>query len=135
MIPHEKPQFNYSFDLDEQIDIINAHKEHRGIPKANDENLIVATWNLTNFGLQKRESSHLRLMAEIIKSFDVVAIQEVADDVTQLYELLTFLSGNWKVMYTDIAGNYERLGYLYQENRVQPSAPASCLKSEGNMKP
>ena len=131
MIPHDKPDFTYTFDIDEQIDLINGHKEHRGIPKADDENLIVATWNLTNFGLQEREGDHLRLMAEIIKPFDVVAIQEVADDVTQLYELLTYLKGSWKAIYTDIAGNYERLGYLYQEDRVQPTELAAELAMRG----
>ena len=88
MHPHEKPSFPYSFDVNKQIDLINAHKKHRGIPEATDENIIVATWNLTNFGVQERKSEHLKLMAEIIKDFDVVAIQEIADDVTQHYELL-----------------------------------------------
>lgn len=131
MIAHDKPSFSYPFDLDEQIALIQEHQEHRGIPEATDENLIVATWNLTNFGLQERESDHLRMMAEIIKPFDVVAIQEVADDVTQLYELLTYLKGSWKVVFSDIAGNYERLGYLYQADRVQPTELAAELAMRG----
>lgn len=131
MRAHEKPDFPYTFEVNEQIDLIKKHQKHRGIPKADDKNLIVATWNLTNFGLQERESDHLKLMAEIVKPFDVVAIQEVADDVTQLYELLTYMEGEWKAIYTDVAGNYERLGYLYQADRVQPTELAAELAMRG----
>ena len=131
MHPHEKPSFPYSFDVDEQIALIDAHKTHRNIPKANEDNIIVASWNLTNFGVQKRESNHLKLMAEIIKDFDVVAIQEIADDVTQLYELLAHLGGEWKVMFTDTAGNYERLGFLYKLDRLQPTELAAELAMRG----
>ena len=131
MIPHDKPQFSYHFDLDEQIKLIKEHQEHRGIPKANENNLIVATWNLTNFGVQEREGEHLRIMAEILKPFDVVAVQEVADDVTHLYELLSHLGGNWKAVFTDIAGNHERLGFLYKKDRVQPTDLAAELAMRG----
>ena len=131
MQAHEKPGFTYTFTLDDQIELIKEHQEHRGIPKADDKNLIVATWNLTNFGLQERESSHLELMAEMIRPFDVVAIQEVADDITQLHELLKYLKGSWKALYTDIAGNQERLGYLYQEDRLQPTELAAELAMRG----
>jgi len=57
--------------------------------------LIIATWNLTNFGIQDRERSHIELMSNIIKPFDLIAFQEVADDISHLDILLSVLGKEW----------------------------------------
>ena len=44
-----------------------------------------------DFGLQKRESRHLEVMTNIIQPFDVIAFQEVADDVDQFNTMLSIL--------------------------------------------
>jgi len=57
--------------------------------------------------------------AEITCRFDVVAVQEV------LRYLLQRLGPNWRVIASDVtegpAGNAERLTFLYDSDRVQPS--------------
>jgi endonuclease/exonuclease/phosphatase family metal-dependent hydrolase len=123
----EKPTFDYDVDLPSELQRVRAHQQHRGIPAATDANTIIATWNLANFGLQEREDVHLAIMAEVIKPFDVVAIQEVADDITQLDTLVSKLGGKWEALYTDIAGNDERLGFLYRSDRVTPLQLAAEL--------
>ncbi len=133
MRAHKKPDFDYSFDLDRELENIREHRKKRGrsIPRKTSKNLLIATWNLTNFGLQKREKPHLHLMAEIMRPFDIVAFQEVSDDLEQFYELHSFLGEEWGYFFTDIAGNNERLGYLFRKGRVEPTGLAAELAMRG----
>ncbi|WP_456382627.1 endonuclease/exonuclease/phosphatase family protein [Hydrogenimonas sp.] len=133
MRAHEKPDFEYRFDLDEELAAIRKHRKARGrkIPARTSDNLLIATWNLTNFGLQKREKDHLRLMAEIVSPFDIVALQEIADDLEHFHTLRKFLGKSWGYLYTDPAGNNERLGYLYRKKRVEPTGLAAELAMRG----
>lgn len=131
MRAHKKPDFSYELDLTAELEHIQDHQIHRKIPAATDTNLLIATWNLTNFGVQERENDHLEIMAEIIKPFDVVAIQEVADDLGHFETLVSILGSDWDTIYTDIAGNQERLGYLFNSRRIAPTGLAAELAMRG----
>ena len=131
MYPFEKPKFEYNVVLAEELERIKEHQVHRKLPAATSNNLIIATWNLTNFGLQEREDVHLQIMAEILKPYDIVAIQELADNINHLHSLLTYLGDDWDAIYSDVAGNYERLGYLFNSKRVMPTGLAAELAMRG----
>lgn len=131
MIGHKKPDFSYNVDLGAELTRTKNHQSHRGIPARSDTNLLVACWNLTNFGLQKRADDHFRIMAEIIKPFDVVAVQEVADDLKHFSILMSHLGQDWDAIYTDIAGNQERLGYVFNVKRIDPTGLAAELAMRG----
>ena len=131
MRAHKKPDFPYELDFTAELEHIQDHQIHRKIPAATDTNLLIATWNLTNFGVQERENDHLEIMAEIIKPFDVVAIQEVADDLGHFETLVSTLGSDWDTIYTDIAGNQERLGYLFNRKRIVPTGLAAELAMRG----
>lgn len=121
MVPHEKPDPPFTYDVNQEINaIINYRdtKEDRQIPDKSANNLLVATWNLTNFGLQERSGADYQLMAEIISWFDIVAIQEIAVDLTGLRRLMALLP-NYKTVISDPGGNDERLGFVYNENKVK----------------
>lgn len=121
MVPHEKPNPPFTYDVNQEINaIINYRdtKEDRQIPDKSATNLLVATWNLTNFGLQERSGADYQLMAEIISWFDIVAIQEIAVDLTGLRRLMALLP-NYKTVISDPGGNDERLGFVYNENKVK----------------
>jgi hypothetical protein len=51
--------------------------------------LLVATWNVANLGLQKRTDADHALIAEILRWFDLVAVQD--DDLTGLRAVLSKL--------------------------------------------
>jgi len=105
-----------------------------------DNNLIIATWNIRAFGevfqgwdenpgSPKRNLRALLYISEIIRRFDVVAIQEVKRDTSGLRTLLDeFLGPNWGMLTSDVSGgnrgNTERLSFLYDKRRVQPSGLA-----------
>lgn len=133
MRAHKKPDFDYDFDSDQEVFNIQKHRElsSRIIPERLPDNVLIATWNLTNFGVQKRTYSHMVIIAEIIRPFDIVAFQEVADDLSQFHMLHSILGEEWDYMFSDVAGNKERLGYLYRKDRVRPTGLAAELAMRG----
>ena len=70
----------------------------RDIPKKTDRNLLIATWNLREFGdltrkwdstqadTPKRDLHALACIKEVVKRFDVVAIQEAQKSLGALRE-------------------------------------------------
>ncbi len=90
----------------------------------------LATWNLKHFGKGGRDSGHFRdvepllYIAEIISAFDLVAIQEVNENLDQLDELVSdYLGPEWDYVVTDTtegtAGNHERLAFVYRMPKVR----------------
>jgi hypothetical protein len=81
--------------------------------KKTDRNLLIATWNLREFGdltrkwdstqadTPKRDLHALACIKEIVKRFDVVAIEEAQKQLGALRELLLGLGSNWTVILTD----------------------------------
>jgi endonuclease/exonuclease/phosphatase family metal-dependent hydrolase len=121
MHAHEKPKFAYMVRLDYECDQIRKwkKKDDRVIPSKSNVNIIIASWNLTNFGVQKRKDVHIAIMAEIIRSFDVIAVQEVADNLEDMDKLIETLGKKWDVRYSDPGGNQERLAYIMDRDRVE----------------
>lgn len=94
-------------------------------PKGVDGNLLLATWNLREFGGNKyggRDDEPLYYLAEIISRFDLVAVQEIRDDLADLERLKQILGSWWKVLFTDVTagtrGNKERTGFLYDSRKI-----------------
>jgi endonuclease/exonuclease/phosphatase family metal-dependent hydrolase len=111
--------------------------------KQDDENLLIATWNLRNFGsltlkwtsgkddAPKRDLTGLCAISKIISCFDIVLIQEVTGDLRALRHMLHYLGHNWSFIMTDIAlgakGNSERMAFVFDNTRLQPSGLACEL--------
>jgi endonuclease/exonuclease/phosphatase family metal-dependent hydrolase len=133
MRAHKRPTFRYKLAKDQELNRLRAHLKQpdRVIPKRTKQNVLIATWNVTNLGLQKRKPEHLDLMAEILKPFDVIAVQEIADDLKQFEQLVAAMGKSYKALYTDPAGNDERLAYIYHSRRVQPQGLAAELAMRG----
>lgn len=119
MVPHdqENPLFTYSLTTERQV--LLSTKDLRNVPHKAANKLLAATWNLTNFGLQSRTDDDFALMAEVIGWFDLIAIQEVADDLEHLRMLMNHLPATYAVIFSDIGGNKERSGFLYDSSKVK----------------
>jgi hypothetical protein len=94
-------------------------------PKRVDDHLLLATWNLREFGGSKgggRSVEAMAYIAEIVSHFDLVAVQEVRADLGGLDALRRLLGPWWKAVYTDVtagrSGNGERLCFLYDTRVV-----------------
>jgi hypothetical protein len=87
-----------------------------------DETLNIATWNIREFGKVERTEAGIHYIAEILSQFNLIAIIEVRDNLTDMYRVMDILGSNWKVMFsdfnTDSAGNRERIAYLYDTRVV-----------------
>lgn len=135
------PDANYTRQVAADLVRLQRRIARSGIPgKLIDTNLIIGTWNIRAFGEifhgwdenpgnPKRNLRALLYIAEIIRRFDVIAIQEVKRNTTGLRSLLDeFLGPNWGMLTSDVSGgakgNTERLSFLYDKRRVQPSGLA-----------
>jgi endonuclease/exonuclease/phosphatase family metal-dependent hydrolase len=92
--------------------------------KRADQNLLVASWNLKEFGhtTQRLDETYFYI-AEIISAFDLVAIQEVKSTLNDLNLLMRLLGEDWGYLVNDITegvdGNSERSAYLFNKKRVE----------------
>jgi endonuclease/exonuclease/phosphatase family metal-dependent hydrolase len=79
----------------------------------------------------KRDLRGLRAICEIVSRFDVVAIQEVMGDLRALRDMMKFLGDGWAFLMTDVTlgkgGNKERMAFVYDRRRIQPSGLACEL--------
>lgn len=107
-----------------------AERLDKTIPsKDADHNLLLATWNIRDFGKRNNRGFGPRLpeslfyIAEYISRFDFVAVQEV-NELYDLERVMAILGDNWGFIATDvtdpkIGGNGERLTYLYDKRKVR----------------
>jgi endonuclease/exonuclease/phosphatase family metal-dependent hydrolase len=125
------------------IDSLRQHLAEALPSKRLDENLLIATWNLRAFSSltrdwtaggddsPKRDLRGLRAIGEIIRRLDIIALQEVKGDLHALRDLVKWLGSNWAFLMTDVtagsAGNSERMAFLYDRRRVEPSGLACEL--------
>jgi hypothetical protein len=94
--PFPKPRFAYEYDLDRELVALRAYrrtKPGRQIPRKSAGRLLLATWNIANLGVQDRLDSDYALMAEVIGWVDLVAVQEVNDQIA-------FFPGSTKTRFT-----------------------------------
>jgi endonuclease/exonuclease/phosphatase family metal-dependent hydrolase len=103
-------------------------------PKTLDATMLLATWNIREldspkFGLRTDEA--IVYLAEVVSRFDVVAVQEVRDDLAGLRRLTAALGPRWRWIVTDVtagtAGNGERMAFLYDSRTVAFTGLASEL--------
>jgi len=95
--------------------------------RKSDGTLLLATWNLRDFdsnkfgfGFRLRESFYY--IAEMISSFDLVAVQEVNRDLSGLRKVMRILGREWDYIATDATegpgGNAERMVFIFNTEKV-----------------
>jgi endonuclease/exonuclease/phosphatase family metal-dependent hydrolase len=89
--------------------------------------LLMATWNIRELGADKkfgtRLDESLLYIAEIVSHFDLVAMQEVNENLSDLQDLVRLLGGWWDYLVTDVtlggSGNHERIAFIYDGRKVR----------------
>ena len=134
-IPYEEEQ--------EEFDRLVAALDTTIPSKELDRNILIATWNIREFGSvtkkwratsgdsPKRDLYSVRCIAEIISRFDVIAIQEVQDNIRALRYALKVLGPEWNFTLTDTTrgrlGDSERIAFLFDTRKVNMSGLACEL--------
>jgi endonuclease/exonuclease/phosphatase family metal-dependent hydrolase len=123
----------------DEIDALNSNLDNF-VPPKKANNLLIATWNLRAFGdlteewiagendSPKRDLQSLLSIITIIKRFDIVAVQEVKDNLKCLRDTMHVLGSNWSFIMTDVTkgdkGNGERLAFIFNNQKVKLSGLA-----------
>ncbi|WP_210246356.1 MULTISPECIES: endonuclease/exonuclease/phosphatase family protein [unclassified Mesorhizobium] len=89
--------------------------------------LLLGTWNIRNFddnrfGYGPRLEESFYYLAEMIAAFDIIAVQEICDDLTPFEQLMSILGPTHTFIITDITegpgGNSERLGFIFNRSKI-----------------
>ena len=92
------------------------------------DSLLLGTWNLRNFDDNrffhgKRTAEDNYYIAEILSRFDIVAVQEICEDLGPLDKVMDILGRNYRYIISDLTegrgGNTERLAFIYDEDKVR----------------
>jgi hypothetical protein len=119
--PFPRPAFAYDYDSAAEIAALRrwrTTKPGRQIPPKRPDRLLVATWNIANLGVQDRGEDDYALIAAIVGWFDLIAVQEVNDNLKGLRGVLSRIPRRYRALYSDAAGNDERLAFLYDSNKL-----------------
>lgn len=92
-------------------------------PKNVHQSFHLASWNIRDFGGHRLNPSprlpeSLLYIAEVISAFDLVAVQEVNEDMTEFQKVMRLLGPHWNYIVTDQSGNMERLAFVYDTRKI-----------------
>lgn len=88
-------------------------------------NIRIASWNLREFdsasyGRRVMEAEHY--IAEIMSHFDLIAVQEVRENLYALKRVMDLMGPGWDFLATDVSpgdrGNDERMVFVFNTNKV-----------------
>lgn len=121
MPPFPKPPFDYDYQVEAQRSALRNWRDSepgRQTPAKAANRLLLATWNIANLGVQERRVKDYALIAEILSWFDLIAVQEVNDDLEGLRGIHDLLPSDYRLLFSDAAGNNERLTFIYDWRKV-----------------
>lgn len=91
-------------------------------PSKLDESINVAIWNIREFGKKRRTNAAIHYIAEILGQFDLIALVELRDNLTDYGRVCEILGPTWDLIYSDWmsdpGGNRERVGFLFDRRAV-----------------
>ena len=117
-----KPTIAHIVNLAKEIKALRTYRDSKPtlkIPAATGKTMRVATWNIANLGEQDREDAHLKIIAEIISWFDVIAVQECKENYEHFKKIVAFAGSKYKFIFSDAAGNNERMAFIYNSSKVK----------------
>lgn len=122
---------------------LTEHETEYGLPERRDGSLIFSSFNIRKFGKLKRGSKIKRssgsweLLLKFAQRCDLLAIQEVGDDLTSVRHLVEKLGETYRFAVSDTSGgspgsggNIERLVYVYRNDKLQPTGLGADLAYE-----
>ncbi|MBB3391625.1 endonuclease/exonuclease/phosphatase family metal-dependent hydrolase [Rhizobium sp. BK275] len=100
------------------------------------QTLLLGTWNIRNFddnrfGDGPRLDESFFYLAEVVSAFDIIAVQEICEDMAPFERLMETVGPEYDYIMTDVtlgeSGNKERLGFIYNKNKVHFTGVAGEL--------
>lgn len=105
------------------------------LPERRTDSVIIGSFNIRKLGaIKNRTPQSWDFLAAMLRQFDLIAIQEIMDDLTGFEHLLALLGSDYGMVVSDVtgatpgsSGNSERLGFLFNWKRIQRTALASDI--------
>jgi endonuclease/exonuclease/phosphatase family metal-dependent hydrolase len=116
-----KPKFDYTVNISREIKALRNYRdtsEGMQVPRSKADNLLIATWNIANLGEQQRQKEHLKIIAELISWYDLIAIQETKENSQDFQTIVSLLAKPYKFIFSDEGGNRERMAFIYNSNKI-----------------
>lgn len=122
-----RPNPEHVYDANTEINQLINYRDQVHEDPANNRNIpslgqagqvLIASWNIANLGVHKRRLSDISVIAAILSWFEIIAIQEVADNLDDFYRVLDALPDHFNWIFSDRAGNDERSAYIFDTRRV-----------------
>jgi len=123
MPPFPKPNTDFDYIVADEINALHQYeidKPERAIPPKTDDHLLLATWNVANLGVQQRREKDYQIIAEIVSRFDLIAMQEVNDNLSGIRGIKQKLPPSYRLLFSEPGGNKERLTFIYDSTKVTP---------------
>ncbi len=116
-------------------DLMKQGGEDFGLPKRSRGSVVMGSFNIRKLGARDRKSAGAWTMLSMIaERFDLLAVQEVQDDLTGLNHLKDTLGNAYGMAASDITGGYpgrgaspERLAFLFRWAVVERTEIASDI--------
>jgi endonuclease/exonuclease/phosphatase family metal-dependent hydrolase len=106
-----------------------------GLPRRRRKSVVLGTFNIRKFGKVKGRSTQARNFIEkICRRFDLLAVQEVQDNLEAIQELKSRLGNTYGLLVSDTTGKLpggkgsaERLAFLFKWRRIERTELASDI--------
>ena len=109
--------------------------EKYGLPKREYGSVLLASFNIRKLGSSRsRNSETWDFLAEVCRSFDLLAVQEIMDDLNGLRRLMKLLGPEFHLIVSDQTGKFpgepglgERMGFIYRSSIVERTEVATDI--------
>ena len=106
-----------------------------GLPTRRDKSVLIGSFNIRKLGgVDKKSAGSWKLFTTIAKKFDLLAVQEVQDNLEGLIAIKKAAGSKYGMAVSDITGSYpgqspppERLAFLYNRDVVERTEVASDI--------
>ena len=112
---------------------LEADPERYGLPQREYGSVLIGSFNIRKLGsARSRNRDTWEFLADVCRSFDLLAVQEIMDNLSGLRRLMSLLGPEFSMVVSDQTGVFpgepgvgERLGFIYRWNTVERMEVAS----------
>ena len=98
-----------------------------GLPQREYGSVLLGSFNVRKLGSSRSRSPDTwEFLADVCRTFDLLAVQEIMDDLSGLRRLMSLLGPEFSLVVSDLTGVFpgepglgERLGFIYRWNTVE----------------
>ncbi len=114
---------------------LDADRGKYGLPEREYGSVLLGSFNIRKLGSSRgRNVGTWEFLAEVCRSFDLLAVQEVMDDLSGLRRLMSLLGPDFDLIVSDVTGKFpgerglgERLAFIYRSSAVKRTEVATDI--------